>query len=383
MSGLRCRIHTKRLVCHCTQTQSCHADALIQKFRELFPQAYDRNDPTQRAPTSEELNLLARHREEPPSDDGSSSDEGVPGKNSGWVGVGPPMQVGVGYTSRDFRDGQGLCKTELLMALAVGKVEDCPFNSSEVRSFKERIVADLEQEGLGLGRQEGDREDVPIDFRFLGLLLRAAEDPERGLGQFAQGVPAAPGTKMPRLPALYRPKRRWRLASQRDPRAYLKEKDHGGETVWRRNYATVQPLAKDVFAVLDDQTRRGMFLRLPEAEAKARYPRLVIASHRKDRPNGEVTARVLHDGTNGHAVNTNSRLRDQERCPISSDLKRAMREKGNRGLHTFALTADVKEAHRQIPIDPRDWHFLSCQPECGADVFINTVGTFGITTASY
>ena len=126
-----------------------------------------------------------------------------------------------------------------------------------------------------------------------------------------------------------------------------------------------------------------MFLRLPEAEAKARYPRLVIASHRKDRPNGEVTARVLHDGTNGHAVNTNSRLRDQERCPISSDLKRAMREKGNRGLHTFALTADVKEAHRQIPIDPRDWHFLSCQPECGANVFINTVGTFGITTASY
>ena len=129
-----------------------------------------------------------------------------------------------------------------------------------------------------------------------------------------------------------------------------------------------------------------MFIRLLEAEARARYPRLVIASlgaNRKDRPNGEVTARVLHDGTNGLAVITKTRLRDQERCPISSDLKRAMREKASRGLGTFALTADVKEAHRQIPTDPRDWHLLGCQLECGADVFINTVGTFGITSASY
>ena len=42
-----------------------------------------------------------------------------------------------------------------------------------------------------------------------------------------------------------------------------------------------------------------------------------------------------------------------------------------------------KEAHRQIPVDPRDWHLLGCQLERGADVFINTVGTFGITSASY
>ena len=56
----------KRLVCHCTLSQSCLADAPIRKFRELYPSAYDRNDPTQRAPTADELNLLARHRQEPP-----------------------------------------------------------------------------------------------------------------------------------------------------------------------------------------------------------------------------------------------------------------------------------------------------------------------------
>ena len=108
VSGFQCRAHPSGSVCHCNQTQSFDADALIQKFRELCPQAYDRNDPTQRAPTSEELNLLASHMQEPPNDDGSSADEGVPGKNSGWIGVGPPLQVGVGYTSRDCSDGQGL-----------------------------------------------------------------------------------------------------------------------------------------------------------------------------------------------------------------------------------------------------------------------------------
>ena len=138
--------------------------------------------------------------------------------------------------------------------------------------------------------------------------------------------------------------------------------------------------------MLTDETRRGQLIRLGEEEAKIRFPRLVIASlgaNRKDRPNGEVTARVLHDGTNGLSVNTRTRLRDQERSPISLDIKRAMREKSSRGLSTFALTADVKEAHRQIPIDPRDWHLLGCQVERGADVFVNTVGTFGITSASY
>ena len=146
------------------------------------------------------------------------------------------------------------------------------------------------------------------------------------------------------------------------------------------------PLAKEVHDVLDDQTRRGMLLRLREAEAKAKYPHLVIASlgaDRKDTPNGEVTARVLHDGTNGLAVNTKTRLWDQDHSPTSSGLKRAMREKPSRGLRMFALTADVKEAHRQIPIDPRDWHLLDCHLERGADVFINTVGTFDITSASY
>ena len=100
---------------------------------------------------------------------------------------------------------------------------------------------------------------------------------------------------------------------------------------------------------MDDQARRGQLIKLSEAEAKARFPNLVVASlgaNRKDKPGGALTARVLFDGAHGLKLNTRTRIRDQERAPISSDLKRAMREKAHQGISTFALTADVSEAHR-------------------------------------
>ena len=45
----------------------------------------------------------------------------------------------------------------------------------------------LSSRGLQLKRESGDRDEFPIDFRFLDLLLRAAEDPDTLLGAFAKG----------------------------------------------------------------------------------------------------------------------------------------------------------------------------------------------------
>ena len=97
---------------------------------------------------------------------------------------------------------------------------------------------------------------------------------------------------------------------------------------------------------------------------------------------GKLVRRVLFDGTHGINVNSRIRLRHQERAPIAADLKRTMREKAKLDELTFALTADVTEAHRQVPIHPDDWHYLGCQVVPGGEVFINTVGTFGIASPS-
>ena len=251
----------RRLLCHCKRSQQCHADAIIAKFIELHPREYDRERTTERVPTSEELNLMATLREEPPSDEGSSADEGVPSNGSGWVGSGPPMRVGAGYTARDMCDGQTLPSlgrwpvasrrypttpiwkavarkyeqfsaqygtAELLTNLALGRVKESPFSEKDIQDLKQDVINELERAVLELKREANDRRDVPIDFRYLDLLLRAAEDPEVGLGRFSQGVRVGPSVRMPRIPALSRPKRKWRSAAQADPLNYLEE-----EASWR------------------------------------------------------------------------------------------------------------------------------------------------------
>ena len=247
------------------------------------------------------------------------------------------MLVGVGYTTREYCDGQSLASpgrwapearkyptnpawlavaclyqafadsfgTEsLLVSLALERVKEPPFEAKAVRELKASAIAELHGRGIHLERKTGDREDVPIDKRYLDLLLRAAGDPEVGLGEYAQGIRVGPGVRMPRLPALYKQKKHWRIPEQSDPLDYLESPQDEGVN-WRRNYFSLDQWKDKALEVLHDQATRGQVSILLEPEAKRRYPNLVVASLgaiRKDKPNGEVTARVLFDGTHGLSV---------------------------------------------------------------------------------
>ena len=347
----------------------------------------------------------------------SGLEEEVVGAPSGWPGKGKPMVIGSGYMERRLCDGQGLCSpglwapedrkypqsphwkelsrlflctaesvasVELLSELALSRHGKSPFNEEVVRKLRGDTKAILEREGIPFERNEHDRTDVPIDFRLLGGLLQAAEDPEVSIASFIEGVRVGPGSRMPRCPKLYAKKRKWRIPDQRQQVDVDEELATQG--VWNKNYATLSSFRAEVEDVLRDQASRGQVLILPEAEAKEKFPNLVVASlgaQKKEKPGGVVSARVLFDGTNGNFVNTSTHLRDQERAPVAADLKRLMREKAKTGEVTFGLTADVKEAHRQVPIHPDDWHLLGCQLDRGGEVFVNTVGTFGVSSASY
>ena len=83
---------------------------------------------------------------------------------------------------------------------------------------------------------------------------------------------------MQRLPALCKEKKKWRLASQADPRNYLEDEEARGEHTWRRNFASLDDLSDKVREVMEDQTRRGQIIKLTEADAKSQYPNLVVAS---------------------------------------------------------------------------------------------------------
>ena len=103
---------------------------------------------------------------------------------------------------------------ELLIRLALGKVGSCPFGTREISELKTDIVTRLKEHGLKLRTSVRDRQDVLLDCRFIELLLLAARDPEVAIGSFAEGVRVGPGVRLPRLPALYKAKKMWRLPEQ-------------------------------------------------------------------------------------------------------------------------------------------------------------------------
>jgi hypothetical protein len=91
-------------------------------------------------------------------------------------------------------------------------------------------------------------------------------------------------------------------------------------------------------------------------------------------------------------VNSAIRVRDPESCPSAQDLitvlDHDLREQPA-GL-LFALVFDISKAHRRIAIQERDWGFIGCSllprgqaPSDQAEVWVNTVGTYGLGCASY
>ena len=86
--------------------------------------------------------------------------------------------------------------SELLMKLALGRVDSCPFESESTEKLKNETIVILEQHDLSLERTPRDRTDIPIEYRYMGLLLKAAKDPEVGLGDFAAGVRVGSGARL-------------------------------------------------------------------------------------------------------------------------------------------------------------------------------------------
>ena len=105
----------------------------------------------------------------------------------------------------------------------------------------------------------------------------------------------------------------------------------------------------------------------------------------------EGTFRVIFDASNTGRLNNRIRVQDQCRMPIWQDLRRYVEDVSSFPGVRFGMAFDIRRAHRQIPIREEDWVYLACRlddkPERDAtdndEVFINTVGTFGVGSAAY
>ena len=384
----------------------------------------------QTAPSDSQIRAAAdaRRREvafqatsEPGSDtepDGEAEPAG-----SGWTGHGEPYSVGRGARRRHLVDGGGLCSPGrwprahrrlpeglcawlrglvlseiakidndrpggllgLLGDLASGRVKSDPFPKESTEKMRNALRCELGKLGIETDARPGDRPQT-INVRLLGGLLQAAGDPDwRVMDTYAKGVHIGVGVRMPRTPAVFPPKRKWRLSGQQDPFAYLEE-DFGGGTC--SNYTSAVGYADLVEKTLRDQAGRGLVTIMSEAQARREYgDRLTIASlgalEKGVGSDGVMEIRIIHDGTHKVPVNDKIRVRDGGIFPTAPDLKLALREQAATGRPHFGLTADIEEAHRMIAVDPVDWPLQACQARPGGEVFLNTCGTYGIASAAY
>ncbi len=357
------------------------------------------------------------------SDSDTEPDADAAPKGAGARGRGPPLKVGSGARERHICDGAGLCspgrwpprerpragspRLRLLGAAvrrAVSRLDGdggnwcrdlfgrlCRGDVTEI-PFPKRAVDDLVEYAHSLYQdpapsslpRDGDLPQ-PVRVRLLQAILKSAEDPDwRGMDLLAQGIRLGVGCRLPRTPAVFERKRRWRIPGQEDPEGW---RDDTVESVWRDNYQSATDQSAELERQLQECYDVGWALRMTAEEASATYPNLVVSSLgavvKLDPATGEqLSVRMILDGTHGVGLNNRIRVRDQDRCPAAADIRRYQRAQCSYSPG-LGLAADVKGAHRLPAVAPQDWPLQGCRASSGGDVYLFKVGVFGISSIAY
>ena len=102
--------------------------------------------------------------------------------------------------------------------------------------------------------------------------------------------------------------------------------------------------------------------------------------------------RMIHDASHGVRVNHRIRCRDKIRAPGAREKKQLLREMMEAREVAFPVVGDIAKAHRRFKHREEEHGYLGCQidtvEEIEGDpdsqtVYVNKVGTFGVSCASY
>ncbi len=367
----------------------------------------------------------AAQPEHPPESDTEPDSDAAPA-GAGLKGLGPPLMVGTGSNRRRISDGAGLCspgawpphdrpfprhwrlqavRSAILRSLASlngegswvaktfellarGGIKEDPFPTDMTASLVEYALGLYDCDRGNSARPHSGDIAQPVRIRLLQCMLRDAEDPDwRGMRHLAQGIRLGVRHRLPRTPAVYSRKRRWRIDGQGDPDAW---KLPSVDSVWRDNYSSATAHQGTIRDQLNDLVAEGRALRLEPAAARQRFPNLMVSSlgaveKKRVGETGEVEldVRIVQDGTHGVGINGAIRVRDQDACPMASDIKRLQRAQAHYARKPKGIAADFKSAHRLPMVHPDDWRYQGCRASPSGDVYVITCGVFGISSISY
>ena len=218
----------------------------------------------------------------------------------------------------------------------------------------------------------------PFMLTAIGEHLKIIGDPDwrafsAGPDTFRSGVPL--GVQgMPRVPEVFEAKEKWR---KYEPVPWPTDK---------ANYTSALDNALAVQKQFRKEEALGAMVEVTEGAARERYGEKLRVAALAALEKADHSFRVVHDATHNVGVNAQIKVEDQLRYPGPSEIKMAMQ-----ALFppTFVLAADIARAHRLVLVKEEDWGYQACRT--GVDdegrpsdkVWLNTVGTFGVTSASY
>jgi hypothetical protein len=344
--------------------------------------------------------------------------EGVDFVKAGWWGVGPPLRIlkGPNRPGRLMQDGGGLCSPgrwppgrrtlpprgaqiqavfdcwlikhfgtdgvdKLAFSYLAGKFESDPL-ADHIEELRGTVWALLTGSGLARPVNEVRRSTVEIDFAFVMLLARYLEDPdwESLMPYCTTGARLGVGVELPRTPAVWPPKKKWPLPPFCEEEALpLNE-----------NYPSARLRQGALDKEVENQVLLGWMLEMTLGQAKARFGDDVTVAAMAVIEEKPGKYRLLHDGSNLVQVNNRVHVRDGEQYPSAADVQSGIHH-GDLAPPVLGLSTDVEKAHKQIPMDERDWKWMACSaepmPEDPKDldswrVLVNTMGTYGFNSAS-
>ena len=411
-----------------TLPPSCPASEPVS----LVPEVSLAVSPTVLLPSAREIAAEASRRAAPMpiQDPDTDPDDDAAPAGAGWRGVGAPLSVGRAAKKRPFIDGGGLCSPglwppalrrlpvgtpcqcrelllsalksledhdpghnkRLLSALAQGRVTEDPFPAAMLEDLRKDMAGLLKKQfpDMHVVEQPEDRPQL-VKVRLLGAFLRAADDPDwKGMQHYFEGIHYGVGERLPRTPAVFPKKVKWRLPSQQESRSSddLAESWDLYQGSINENYssATVHPEALE--KMLQDKVKEKKAFTLPLAEAQRLYgDKLTVASLgalvKSTSAEDEVTLRLLFDGTHGVQVNTNIHVRDQQQTPGAPDLRLMLRHMAEEKKPYYGLTFDVEGAHENVPVHERDWPLQAVRGQDPDLLYFSMYALFGVASISY
>ena len=243
-----------------------------------------------------------------------------------------------------------------------------------------------------LSRQSGDyptekgltiTDGQPFYLFLLEYILREGGDPDyKVMQKYREGVNLGVTEALPHTPAVFELQETWRLKDS--PLEY----PHW----YNRNYASLEEHRDKIREQLEEDEKEGLMKRTTLGKLKETYGNdfaisALSALKEKDK------VRLLHDGSNITRVNHRIKTRDKLRCPGPREKAYLLNDYRNKGEIGMSLLGDVGKAHRRIKIRQKDWGWQACTladlTDTNGDsvddkeVWLNTVGTFGLSSAAY